>query len=497
MRSRSMNRLLLLTLAFAGSAALAQESKLPPGAPVLAASGSSGKGGQNAVVCFDDSKTKEEVQRRILDGQPQITDDDLKHVTSVDSYDYYDARTTQIADADGNAVPAVLDRPGEDENWKDWFARLERTWEHFVPRIAELIERGKLAFEENIGFKLRGVFYVGDTEPISGFDADHCLLATIANQRVSRTRLSEFTQLDLDGRLFGGGGFDLQSSVSRKFTFLHEAIYNWSLRQGKFESRDAREILRVAVTRNLGMTAQRVIEDLNARDFGPMTIKDTFAFNTIVSRAEAIGKDVIRPRYDKALSIPPAKVLEIEAALKVLAKAGARIEVTWPSLEDASKGLRQYRALLELQDDLANLETSHINVGGTIYAAVFSAGLACLDDDNWCKDPGGALHGKKGKARDAVFALINPLIDSERGVVASINAALAAERPWRDIASGIPGLGQRATDGIVESVDGWWKERDRTCWDKDFRDEEIGARELLAVPGLEGILAGADYVIAW
>lgn len=215
--------------------------------------GVSGGGGGNAVVCFG---THTEIPARIRSASERhsgvILDSDLKHITSVETYDLQQARLTR--GWAGKAVEIVEIRPDESE--EAYLDRLASHYDQTLPPIAELVRRANRIFlDQNITPQPSGLLKIDDAAELSAIDSAHCVLATMgANYYSGDPQGGGSFYLNYDRRLFLG---PRHSAQSRAIFRLHEGLHALArVFGGAQTSQPTRDFVRhlITVDPNLSMS---------------------------------------------------------------------------------------------------------------------------------------------------------------------------------------------------------------------------------------------------
>ena len=159
-------------------------------------------GGQNAVVCFDN----------ILYRDFNITDTDLQHITSIESYDLYEAKMGR--GLNGRSQPIL--EIGANESVRDYVERIAKRYENYLPKITQTIHGGMFD-DKQIIMRNSALDRVYDEHDV-GEVPTLCEVVTMARQYYSGT----LPFLQIDQRLFN---HPKHSRLSQAILFLHEAVY--------------------------------------------------------------------------------------------------------------------------------------------------------------------------------------------------------------------------------------------------------------------------------
>jgi hypothetical protein len=104
----------------------------------------------------------------------------------------------------------------------------------FIPGFWKKIDTGRKLTERNIFFSDQGVANVHDTNLLYNFDRKNCVVATVAAQN------PQSNSIFIDKRLFY---HSKHAPQSRGVMYLHEWVYNQTMKQGATDSSSARMIV--------------------------------------------------------------------------------------------------------------------------------------------------------------------------------------------------------------------------------------------------------------
>lgn len=210
----------------------------------FASEGAGSSGGGNAVVCFDSV----ELAAQVLERKGEITDADLPHITSIVSYDLYEAREVRHYNV-------IALKEGETDI--EYVNRILARFEKIYLSLANALKASQAAFDAKgrTLWQANGVFRMTDGKEI-GRMGDHCVLSTIAVQ-VQRESISE---LHIDERLYNHEKHDI---LSRAFLRLHEIVYRYArVKHLHVESSNSRVLVGL-MTRADEMTLAEVFYELS------------------------------------------------------------------------------------------------------------------------------------------------------------------------------------------------------------------------------------------
>ena len=204
-------------------------------------SGGEAGGGENAVVCFDDTAIPAAIRDHGSVRFGEILDDEIKtHVTSIEAYDLFEARMPRGI---SGIVPQILDIE-TGESVRDYSERIAKRYENYIPDLARTIRYGSSAFpEDKIILRPAGLDRVHDEHDVGYIDSLHCVVATMARQYHSGAQIF----LQIDRRLFQS---PKHSILSQAVLFLHESVYYAARALSNHEnSRATRALVGVMINR--------------------------------------------------------------------------------------------------------------------------------------------------------------------------------------------------------------------------------------------------------
>jgi len=189
------------------------------------------RGGENAVVCFNNPAIPLAIRDVSSPRYGQILDEEVKNnVVSVESYDLFEARMPRGLD---HVEPKII-AFAEGENIRSYVERIAKRFSAFIPVISASIRRGSDTFNENhILIRPGGLKRVHDENDVGYIDASRCVVATMAVQYEA----GNDTYLQIDSRLYY---HPTHSHLSQAVLFLHEALYYVARSNGQRDSRNTR-----------------------------------------------------------------------------------------------------------------------------------------------------------------------------------------------------------------------------------------------------------------
>lgn len=200
--------------------------------PVVAdASGTSVRGGGNAIVCFSDAA----VARRI-DRSPkgEIPDADIGKIVSVEAFDLNVARLPR--GLEGKA-PRLFPLPAG-AAISDFPELLARRFDPYVPGLSRLLRRGRANIPpERVTLRSAALERIRDENDPAIVDGGRCVVATMAAQE----RRGGLVFLEIDRRLFE---HPRHSALSKAVLFLHETLYSL-VRDGERPQKDSSNVRRL------------------------------------------------------------------------------------------------------------------------------------------------------------------------------------------------------------------------------------------------------------
>ncbi len=198
-----------------------------------------GAHGGNSVVCFDDPS----IPKAIRAGTGEILDQYIPHVTSVETFDLYEARKCQGL---GCSVTPQLISVNNGEAPFEYVERIATRFDGALAVAAEIIRNSAKRFpQDHIFMENHGLKKVDDTNEVSLIDSVNCVLGTVATQIDS----GPDTYLYVDSRLYN---HPKHTPFSKAVLILHETVYYRDRQHGVKDSRDTR--LRVAKAITYGPT---------------------------------------------------------------------------------------------------------------------------------------------------------------------------------------------------------------------------------------------------
>lgn len=260
------------------------------------------RGGENAVVCFNNEAIPMEFRDRTSPRYGLILDDEVKNnVVSVEAYDLYEARAPK--GLNGTPQEVIQTLPGEPV--RGYAERIARRFERYVPAVAYDIREGAAAFPDSkILMRPAGLKRVHDENDVGDIDDSHCVIATMAAQYEA----GQDTYLQIDGRLFN---HPMQTTLSRAVLFLHEALYYRARRLGQTDSLTTRTAVSHLINAAPIDSAQ-LAALWQSLGFAPESERDGSAVNYLLS--------LIAPEIDSAVKIQQRGVSHSSAGAKVTAQ---------------------------------------------------------------------------------------------------------------------------------------------------------------------------------
>lgn len=219
--------------------------------PESHANGGISGGGGGSRICFDSP----EVLRHL--GNNRLTDDDVKHIVSIENYDLYQADLARGIEM----VTPTLFEPNDGETFAAYVERLAKRFDNTVPFVSKALREVKarignaVILDEN-----ESVVQHEDVEP--AFIDENCAIITTAHQYVEGEQLF----IAVDTRLQKHA---LNSLGSQYALFLHEGLYSmYAEKNGYGSSKPTRDFISMLLS-SLPMTARKLANFADKMGFIP------------------------------------------------------------------------------------------------------------------------------------------------------------------------------------------------------------------------------------
>ena len=218
------------------------------GSNAQARAGGVSDGGGNAMVCFDNVAAADSVRKNKV-----LFNERLSEVTSIETYDLFEARQPQTAN--GNPTPVMPLR--NSEKYEDYTAAVAERFKKTFPTASQFVNEGAK--------KIKKVIWTGALKDKDDMNHDlesgseRCAIVTMARQDADN---EGGVTLRIDKRLFD---HPKHTALSRSVLYLHEAIYAKGIALGHTTSKRTRRILGLMI-RAAGVSSKELIMGL--QEFG-------------------------------------------------------------------------------------------------------------------------------------------------------------------------------------------------------------------------------------